>query len=192
VELTPENVHAACKRYAACQHPVEVYYLLRFLRKQSVQTVVELGVHRGGLAAVLSTFLPGLRLAGVEVTPVGAPHLPIEDPPLPAGARTLVENAAEFGFQVIEGSSYDPASRDRALALLGLPAAGRVLDFVFVDAAHDYHSVQRDYALWSPHARWVGFHDLYSADVLRFWGEITPGRTIGIWKEIDGLGIGVC
>lgn len=190
MELTHENVVAVCQRYAAMQHPTEVFYLLRFLKARNVKQVVELGVHRGGMAAALKTFL-GAQVIGVEILPLGRPHPAMESVPLPADAPTLAQTARELGIPIVEGSSYNSASLDKALALAGLPREGKVFDFVFIDASHDYHSVQRDYELWSPHARIIGFHDLHSDDILRYWREITPRRTISVWKEYDGLGIGV-
>lgn len=191
--MTLEAVRALCEEYGALQHPAEALNLIRFLSQRPPATIIEIGVWRGGNAAILATAFPEARYIGVDLL---GPDDPEEDfvfrchdigssPPL----KTVVER---FGIEMVKADSSDPEALAQVQAMLG---EGKRADFLFLDGAHEYDHVKRDYETWSPLARAVGFHDVHNPDVFRFWTEITRtsigDRSYALWKEVEGHGIGV-
>lgn len=174
------------ERYGALQHPVEVASLLRHLAKNPPSVIVEVGVWRGGNAAILKTAFPDVRLIGVDCNDIEDPR--ISDQP------SLDDAIQRFGIEYVQGGAEDVGTVERVQGMLG----GAQADYLFIDAAHDYDSVKRDFELWSPLTHQVGFHDLFNPDVYRFWRELTGyeahgtyQRSCAFWKELDGLGIGL-
>ena len=184
MDLTDDAVATLIERYGALQHPIEARHFVEWLRRRPMDLIIEIGVWRGGNAAILKSYFPDARYIGVDELPPDHPR--ISDPP---ALRTAVE---DFGLELVIGQTKDDDTRDRVVELIG----DRLADFVFIDASHDYDSVKRDFELWSPHARFVGFHDVHNPDVYRFWiecvGWFHPNpRGAALWKEMDGHGIGV-
>ena len=180
------------ERYGALQNPREVMALVRYLGEvnppygmsQQPTLFVEVGVWRGGNAAILKTFFPKARYIGVDILDVNSPE--VSDAP---ALRTAVER---FGLELVQGDTGSPDTVERVRQMIGEQRA----DYMFIDASHDYDSVKRDYQLWSPLAVRVGFHDVHNPMVYRFWQEVCAfdtdhARTAALWKEMDGHGIGV-
>lgn len=179
--LTPEVVAELIERYGALQNPVEVVHLIEFLRKDPPKLIIEVGVWQGGNAALLGTYFPKARMIGVDVLMPDSPEVP--------GLRKVV---AEFGLELVQGNTNEPATAEIVRDMIGDEQAG----YCFIDAAHDYDSVKRDFEVWSPLATKVGFHDVHNPAVLRYWLELCDfsgdhARTAALWKEMDGHGIGV-
>ena len=182
MKATPYMVEQLIEKYGALQNAREVVCLIDYLQRieqdgyalsEPPSLFIEIGVWKGGNAAILKTFFPDVRYIGVDVI---APE---------------TATVAEFGLEIVQGES-GPETVDRVRAMIG----DRQADFLFIDAAHDYDSVKRDYQVWSPLAARVGFHDVHNPMVYQFWQEVTgfmqPGpRTAALWKEMDGHGIGV-
>lgn len=191
-DLTIENVTWLAERYSALQHPREALNLLRFLSKDPPSLIIELGVWRGGNAALLKTFFPEARLIGVDVLGPDDPDsafaaVCVGSP----GSASLRATMDEFGIEMVRGSSQDQSTLDEVVGMID-----RKADYIFIDAAHDADSVRRDFKAWSPYAHRVGFHDLHNPMIYPVWLEITgmldsSPRTFAVWKELDGHGIGV-
>ena len=190
IEPTLDSVRATIEKYGALQHPAEALNLLRFLAQSPPSLIVEVGVWRGGNSALLGTYYPDARIIGVDV-------LGPDDPDDSFGYReevqnpTLRSNVDRFGIEMVKGDSGDPVTLNAVRSLIGDTTA----DYVFIDAAHDYDSVKRDFETWSPLGRVIGFHDVHNPAVFRFWTEVTRtehgDRSYALWKETDGHGIGV-
>lgn len=106
---------------------------------------VELGVDKGILFRMLLEGVPNLRLTGVDLFP-----------------------NRERSRRAFEAAS---AHADRAdLLVMSTNDAARVvpdgsLDFVFIDAGHNYPEVREDIMRWAPKVReggWVGGHDYHA------------------------------
>jgi len=191
-DLTLDSVRDLVEEYGALQHPAEALNLLRFLGQNPPSLIIEVGVWRGGNAALLGTFFPDARIIGVDVL---GPDDPDEDFVFRAhdigsspSLRTVVDR---FGIEMVKGDSGDPEVVAQVRSLVGPTRA----DYLFIDAAHDYDSVKRDFELYSPLARAVGFHDVHNPAIFPFWLELTRtthgDRSYALWKETDGHGIGV-
>jgi len=180
-KLTAAVVADLIARYDALQNPVEVVHLIEFLRRDPPSLILEVGVWKGGNAAILGTYFPNARMIGVDVLTPDSPEVP--------GLRRVV---AEFGLELVQGNTNHPETAEIVRTMVGDQQAG----YCFIDAAHDYDSVKRDFEVWSPLSRRVGFHDVHNPSVLRYWLELCDfygdhARTAALWKEMDGHGIGV-
>ncbi|HUW17143.1 MAG TPA: class I SAM-dependent methyltransferase [Actinomycetes bacterium] len=173
---------ALVERYGALQHPMEVLHLIEFLETKDPKLFIEVGVWRGGNAAILKTCFPDARIIGVDLLTPDAPE--ISDHP------SLRDAIDTFGIELVSGPT------DVTFPIVVDMIGDQKADYLFIDAAHDYDSVKRDFETWSPLARYVGFHDVHNPDVLRYWLELCQfmgahARTAALWKEMDGHGIGV-
>lgn len=128
--------------------------------------VVEIGVRRGGTAAVWHTLSTGV-VVGID--------LPSD---FSRERKQLLE--AEYSrMEIVLGDSHDPATLNAALALV----ADRPIDLLFIDGDHSYDGCKLDYQMYSPLVRpggLIAFHDIVDTpfmrsvdnDVWRFWGEL--------------------
>ena len=181
---TYEKVAAAIEEFGALQHPREALRLIEFLAPANPTLLIEVGVWRGGNAALLKTFFPALRVIGVDVLNVDSPE--VSDPP------SLRSNVERFGIEMVQGDTKSPDTVTQVRGMIG----DRRADYVFIDASHDTDSVIADFRLWSPLGVRTGFHDVHNPMVFAAWMQCTglmePNpRTFALWKETDGHGIGV-
>lgn len=168
------RVRVLIERYEALQNSWEVVHLLEYLTRIEPKLIIEVGVYRGGNAAILKTFFPKARYIGVDQN------------------EPRADVIADFGLEMVYGDSRASGTSETVRAMIGDLKA----DYLFIDASHDTDSVRRDYYNWAPLAKRVGFHDVHNPMVLAFWREITAfesdhARTAALWKEMDGHGIGV-
>jgi len=87
-------------------------------------------------------------------------------------------NARHIGIDIqnksgapdILGDSHAPETFDRLRTMLN----GQTIDLLFIDGAHDYQSVKRDYEIYAPLASGiVALHDITGlAGPHRLWGEL--------------------
>lgn len=181
---TLANVTAAVEEFGALQHPQEALRLLEWLAPAKPRLHIEVGVWRGGNAALLKTFFPDLRIIGVDVLTIDSPEV--------SDAPSLRDNVKRFGIEMVQGDTKDPATVARVREMTG----GQRADYLFIDASHDTDSVNADFDLWSPLSARTGFHDVHNPMVYEAWmrctGLMHPNpRTFALWKETDGHGIGV-
>ena len=129
---------------------------------------VEVGVYRGRFTKALSMLNPELKLIGVD-------------------AWTVYKNYKDFTPDDLEEGAYEEA-RARTAGLnvslinaLSMDAVKRFpdesLDFVFIDANHDYEFVVEDIAAWSKKVRKGGIvcgHDY------------VEGRGFGVIEAVNG------
>jgi predicted O-methyltransferase YrrM len=100
----------------------------------------------------------------------------------------------------IEADSHRDATRAQVERFFD----GRALDLLFIDGAHDYDSVRRDFELYAPLVRdggIVAFHDIVDGPpeavggVPQLWREVrstldAPRELVESWEQ-GGFGIGV-
>lgn len=112
------------------------------------------------------------------------------------GARHIgidIQNKA--GTPDILGDSHAPETLARLKSMIGVQA----IDLLFIDGAHDYQSVRRDYEIYTPLVRGiVALHDIAGlAGPRQLWGELigtVPGEKVFISidsrsKPRTGIGI---
>jgi cephalosporin hydroxylase len=167
----------------------EIAALLRLLQKAPPRVILEIGTGRGG------TLLLFARVAAENATlitidlPLGQPREQL----LRAGARSGQE------IHILRANSHECSTLERVKRI----AAGRAIDFLFIDGDHSYEGVLRDFSLYSPlvHKRgWIAFHDIapgpmeFVGGVPRLWSELRHGHEVhefvNDWSQ-GGLGIGV-
>ncbi len=175
---------ALVERYGALQHPREVLCLVDYLQRDPPKLIVEVGVWRGGNAAILKTAFPDARLIGVDVLDMDSPEV--------SDAPSLRDAVGTFGFELVQGDTREGGTVDMVRARIG----DQPVDYLFIDASHDTLSVMRDFEMWSPIARKVGFHDVHNPMVFSAWMNLTGVlqggyKPFALWKEPDGHGIGI-
>jgi hypothetical protein len=112
-------------------------------------------------------------------------------------------NATHIGIDIsdkasvpdILGDSHAPETFEKLKTKLN----GKLIDLLFIDAAHDYESVRRDYEIYAPLTKGiVALHDIAGSDgPKRLWGELADRATDGQYfitldehnKPRTGIGI---
>jgi len=112
------------------------------------KTIVEIGVHRGGSFKIWSTLLADDGfIVGIEA------HREYLE---------LDTSTIKCNFEFVWADSTFDTTRDNVVSVLD----GKEIDFLYIDASHDYNAVKADYELYSPLVRAggiIGFHDAYHA-----------------------------
>jgi hypothetical protein len=140
-------------------------------------TGVEIGVKRGMFSDFLLAHWPGAKLISV-------------DPWLAADPRTYIDRANvaqddhERFYEDTRSRLLKYGERSEIWRLTSLEAAARVpdasLDFVYIDARHDYESVKEDLAAWFPKVRADGIvagHDYVDGTF--------PSGEFGVRRAVD-------
>lgn len=147
------------------------------------RTGAEIGVFKGGTLFLLLDRFPELEMLGVDQwLNFDREHYTRFD--MPAIGRKVRRRARDY------------PQRCRILHMDRLTAAQYVpdgsLDFVFVDALHEYEPVRADLAAWIPKVRPGGYmtgHDTHWESVRRALDEALPGwigHEASVWsRRID-------
>ena len=126
--------------------------LARIFAELGYTTGAEIGVRKGTFSAILCEAVPGLQLTCVD--PWLAYERVTQNMADSLYARA-VETLAPYGVTIIKKTSLE--------ASLIVPDAS--LDFVYIDAAHDFDNVMVDIVLWSKKVRKGGIvsgHDYFN------------------------------
>lgn len=182
--LSLETVTGLIEQYGALQNPREVLCLLEFLGRNPPKLMIEVGVWRGGNAAILKTAFPSLRIIGVDELTVDSDK--VSDPPT---LRAAVET---FGIEMVTADTRT----EQAVAAVRDKIGDQLADYIFIDASHDTDSVIADFDRWAPLGRIIGFHDVHNPMVFAAWVKCTGVMEGGyspfaMFKEPDGHGIGL-
>lgn len=145
----------------------ELNQLLLALKRIEIETVLEIGVHRGGsLRLWRSAFLPSLCV----------------------GINWTDEYEGDIGDLVlITGRpSQDPETLDRVQSAL----SEKSVDFLFIDGGHSYEEVSQDWTNYSGLVRSggvVALHDVViEAGVWKFWLWLEARHRTSLFYEGDG------
>lgn len=144
------------------QKEEELVLIAKIVHQLLPKTIVELGVFRGGSLHVW------MMMAHEEARAVGV-DVPGEH------SEEAVRNLTAWcppkqKFLHLTSNTQNPESATKALAFLQGP-----IDYLCIDASHDYKSVRTDFNLWSPYVRKGGIinvNDTYFSE----------DPKIGVWK----------
>ncbi len=177
------------------QHRAEIVAFLSRLAAERPRHVCEIGTADGGTNCLLVHALPTVDfMLGIDLFVKGETRL-----------RHFASARQELHY--VEGSSYSPATVERAQAVL----RGRQLDVLFIDGDHSYRGVRADFQSYRHFVReggLIAFHDIcqdfktrfgrqtgrWAGDVPRLWDrlkQLYPHEEFIEDPEQDGLGIGV-
>ncbi len=155
-------VQEALDKYSPIQEKVELIGAAKLVADLNPSRIAELGVYRGGSLFVWHAVSTNCKIVGVDT------------PGTPDEVRDNMRRWLRPGEEslLLLADTKNPATADQAVKFLGGP-----IDFLFIDADHDYPSVSTDFKVWSPHVRsggLIGFHDILV-------GPETP-KHIEVWK----------
>lgn len=149
------------------------FWLANEAKKNGYKTGAEIGVMKGRTSQYLLTRVPGLHLLAVDAWE----HVPLEDGnPSEYEHINFKESFNLFKKRVAVGA-------DRIIVLKGISwemaevIKDESLDFIFIDAGHDYDSVIKDLKAWVPKVKPGGLvsgHDIHFPGVLKAVSELIP------------------
>lgn len=155
--MTPEETaQKAIKEWFAYQDPFELEMALKSVQKIAPKIILEIGTaHGASLAAWAEVAKPDLVIA---IDPEDIPRTPEQ--------QASFDRLAEiYKFQRIPLYTRNPETHKRLAEIL----AGRKIDFMFIDGAHEFDNVKYDYYNYRKYMApngVVGFHDIYFSEVL--------------------------
>ncbi len=139
----------------------------------------EIGVERGKYSRVLCDVIPGVKIFCVD--------------PWRAFGRNSIEKE-EVNYQ--KALAYLSGCNVEIMRMTSLEASQKIsdssLDFVYIDALHDFDSVMMDIILWSPKVRVGGIisgHDYvnyYNTGVIQAVTSYTQSHNILRWYVTTG------
>lgn len=115
--------------------------LARLFRRLNFKLGCEVGVERARFSKILCHANPGLKLYGVDPWLIYEGYRDhVSQDRLNEFYNETRERMKPFNFQIIRDFSINAANR----------LNDKVLDFVYIDARHDYESVKEDIRAWHP------------------------------------------
>lgn len=195
----PRALYAiAAREFGILQIENEIVPFLDYVRDSRPRTVGEIGLKHGGNTFLFTRlFRDADRVIGIDLVLQNI-----------GKARYLTRPGQRL--DVIEGSSYAPATVNRVRRLLG----SQHFDFLFIDGDHEYAGVKADFEGYYDLVRpggLIAFHDIvpdefartghrdpnslcYGGGVHQLWRELRdkfPHREfVDSWDQ-NGFGIGV-
>jgi len=162
--------------YGALQKWEELSGLLTLLEELKPKTIVEIGAGNGGTAWAFSKLPSVERLFSIDL-PEG-PWGGSSQEGISAAFQYIANNtSAQVSY--LAGNSQDGALKAALVEMLG----GVRVDFLFIDAAHDYAGVKADWEMYhglvAPGGV-VALHDILphapesGCEVEKFWLELKP------------------
>lgn len=183
-----ELAEKAVKEWFAYQNVFELEMALTTLEKINPKVIMELGTaHGASLACWAEIAKPELVIS-----------LDPEDIPRTEAQKASFNHLAKkYKFQRIPLYDRNPKAQDMLEQILN----GRKIDFLFIDGAHDFHSVSFDFYTYKKYMApngVVGFHDIAYNEVLAdagstvswFWDRMMTRYEHDIFYQHSSMGIG--
>lgn len=178
--IKPEMFHRNTKRQADIPFPIEggrrYKWLKQMIIKRGYRSGAELGCARGKTTKYLLNRLPELKLICVDLW---------DKAPQGNGGTQYKEWNFEAIYSSFTKSVASQNGRVRILRGLSWEAASLVddesLDFVFIDADHEYESVKKDIIAWTPKLKPGGTlcgHDTHFSGVQQAIQELIPNHNL--------------
>lgn len=173
------------------QRAREIEAFIALLAERDVRTYLEIGARYGQTLEAVGNALAVPSVLVVVEQPGSLWGRDDSWPVLEAVAERLRQKG--HGVWLIQGNSQDPATAQQVREIQD------TFDAVFIDADHRYEGVKKDWELYGPMARLVGFHDIaplprnHVIEVPRLWHELAKQyRTIEFCDPAEpGMGIGI-
>ncbi len=145
---------------------------------------VEVGVYRGKFSKALCTNNPTLELFGVDSWSVYGNYSEYEAQDLQEAYKAALAETKEYNVKFIKESSMDAVKQ----------FDDESLDFVFIDANHDFEHVVADISTWSKKVRKGGLvcgHDYVKSSKFNFgvidavdgWCKAYNIKPLFLWKD---------
>jgi len=190
-------VTEARSTYAYLHQQNEMNDVLEFLEHRNLFGFIEVGSANGGSFHCWGRAIPnGPKISvdwnfgfGLVNQNAGDTVAKEEDHPV-IQARNNLWRANFTSVHTIDGDSRSPDTIDQVRKVLN----GGVVDWVFIDAWHEYDAAMADYKNYlefvSP-LGYIAFHDINQSDSMKqFWHEVKGNHRTAI--EFDGgTGIGI-
>ena len=167
----------------------EIEELSRFLIKENVCNIVEIGMGKGGTAFIWSQIAKGIKVF-IDLPDI-FPHGMTRSG---CARRNLMLKQGAYNVKTILGNSHDQSTFEKLVRYLN----GELVDFLFIDGDHVYESVKQDYLMYQQIVRkggWIGFHDINptpstECEVDRLWKELS-GKKLEFNVKCNAYGIGL-
>ena len=147
------------------QHESEIMEMIEaIIEGTKIKNIIEIGTKNGGTAYLWAQLV---RPYGGKVYCIDKKFGWKDD--------YLIYHETKFFDQIVEleGDSDDP----KILSLLESALNGTKVELLFIDGAHDYEMVEKDFLNYSKFVSpkgWIAFHDIINSkvEVGKFWEEL--------------------
>jgi len=146
-------------------------WLISIIKENKFKIGAELGVYKGNTTFALLDTVPDLVIHAVDIFEMQPDHFDYSQRyyDFTNIYPKFLERAKKYGNRIIvhKGWTHEVANK----------IDDHSLDFVFIDADHEYEACKRDIICWKPKVRKGGFlmgHDIQLPGVLRAVEESCP------------------
>lgn len=189
-------ISTSIMNHGVLHQSTEMNKCLLFLQDKQLSGFIEIGSANGASFHCWASVVSGIKISvdwnfgfGMVVQDNTIPHANESDyPQIQHRNNTWRSNFDDV--HTIDGDSRSITTIDKVKDVLD----GQLVDWIFVDAWHEYDAAIADYNNYlqflSPHG-YIGFHDIYqSEDMKRFWHE-TRSKYQSYIEFSDGTGTGI-
>lgn len=164
---TPDQIKLQCTRWAT---------IPRLFKQLGFKVGAEIGVLDGNFAYYLLKYNPGSKLYAVDPWASYQEYIEFDQNRLDEAYRLAREKLGQFNCQFIRDYSMNAVKW----------FADETLDYVYIDAAHDYTHVKEDVIEWAKkvkHGGIISGHDFYNGS---YKGENNDGKitTYGVKQAV--------
>lgn len=155
--------------------------LAKLMGEAGFKVGAEIGVRRGNYSQVLCDSIPNLKIYCID------PYIPY-----PGGRMTQDRQDRVYAYALRRLKRYDAIFIRKPSTEAVKDFEDNSLDFVYIDARHDFDNCMTDIILWTPKVRSGGIvsgHDYfyhYSINVIPAVNAYTYAHNINEWYITDG------